>query len=574
MDENTINNLRKHDFEYLSELGSGGFGAVVKVKHNISQQTFAVKKLKSSRQENPENILREIRAIAQINDPNIINYNHSFIEDNELYLIMEYCSNGSLRDWLSKKGKLSIDYAANLFLKLTRTFSFLHNKGYIHHDIKPDNILFTEKQVKISDFGTVNTSIGTIAYSAPEMLMPDAPVNDPRVDIFALGITFMECITGENPLRYSITYDEHNLIVKNADFPIGGLPYWLQQLLLKACHFNPSARFQTMLEFHEAIKRRHIPQIISDDRIKSEKLATKLKMLIIGRKWYKAKKLIENNDNKSISYLIQMGKYFLGTNQLEKAKEVFEDVLRKDNGAHIEKNIAEIYLQLNEPSKAATILHGYINNHFRDIEAHNQLLNSYFLSEQWELGLKQANYLIEIFKNELLFINNKLLFELLVNVEEVRLSHEKPNKEENPIGYYNINVINSNEPASIDLKNKRSLKSKLLFHEYKFKNLHSSKNTITVEIDGEEIDCNDHVITFGRKNFDYNTFSMFDDSNVSRRHFVVLNQKNNVWLFDLSTLGTYVNGKKVNRKAFLLGRNEVEFGHQKIYIKSDRSLLL
>ncbi len=574
MDKNTINNLKKHDFKFVSKLGSGGFGTVVKVKHRISNQYFAVKKLNGKGKANPENILREIRAIARLNNPNIISYNHSFIEDNELYLVMEYCSGGSLRDWLSNNGKLGIDYIVNLFLRLTYTFSFLHNKGFIHHDIKPDNILFTEEKVKISDFGTVNTSIGTIVYSAPEMLMPNAPVDDQRVDIFSLGITMFECVTGKNPLaKDRNTIDEQILIVKNADYKISYLPYWLQQLLLKACHYNPSARFQSMMEFHEAIKKRHIPQIINQSVIDSNKLSEKLKMKIIGRKWEKARKFIIANNDESIAFLIQKGKYYLGTHQLLKAREIFEKVLKKDSSAQIEKNIAEIYLQFNEPSKAATMLHGYINNHFKDIEAHNQLLHTYFLSDKWELGLEQAKFLRKLFPKEEVFVNNLNLFELLLGKfpSEIELLYSN-----NPFGYYNYyEVVTNNEPEAYNPSDKLALKQKLLFHEYRFKNIHKSNNTISIKIgDNDEQNCNKHIISFGRKGYQYNTFYPFNDTLISRRHFVIINQKNNVWLYDLSALGTYVNGKKVNKKTFLLGRCEIGFGSHKIIVKSDKNLLL
>jgi serine/threonine protein kinase len=106
MNENIADNLEKHGFIYIEDLGTGGFGTVVKVKHKISNQYFAVKKLNSKHKENPENILREIKAIAIFNNPFIISYNYSFIEDDELYLVMEYCENGSLRDLLSKENKL------------------------------------------------------------------------------------------------------------------------------------------------------------------------------------------------------------------------------------------------------------------------------------------------------------------------------------------------------------------------------------------------------------------------------------------------------------------------------------
>ncbi len=247
-------------------------------------------------------------------------------------------------------------------------------------------------------------------------------------------------------------------------------------------------------------------------------------------------------------------------------------MLKKDRSAQIEKNIAEIYLQFNEPSKAATILHGYINNNFKDIEAHNQLLHTYFLSDKWELGLEQAKFLRKLYPKEEVFVNNLNLFELLLDEypSEIELLHSN-----NPFGHYNYHdVVDDNYPEAYDPTDKLSLKLKILFHEYKFKNIHKSKNTVAVEFDGEIQHCDEHIISFGREGYNYNTFSHFNDNQISRRHFVIINQRNNVWLYDLSTFGTYVDGKKVNKKAFLLGRCEVKFGNQKIYIKSDRDLLL
>lgn len=569
-----IEHLKKHGFEYISELGKGGFGQVVKVKHTLSEQFYAVKTLHKTRVRRPENILREIKAIAHLNNPNIINYNHSFIEEGMLFLVMEYCSRGSLRAWLIKAGKLDIKTATDIFLRLTHTFAFLHSKGFIHHDIKPDNILFTDDKIKISDFGTVNTSIGTIIYSAPEMLMDDPPVDDVRVDVFSLGLTFMECLTGKNPFAMAGSEVKQILMIKNADFPLGGLPYWLQQLLLKACHYDPSVRFQTMVEFHEAISKRHIPQIIDDHVLSANKQTQVLKMHIIRKRWIFAKKNIEAFNNESIGFLIEKGKYYLGTHQLEQAKEIFELVIKQDRNAPIAKNIAEIYLQHQEPSKAATILHGYILHHFNDVEAHNQLLYSYFLSDQWELGLEQSTYLRKLFPKEILFINNHALFELLLGKEPTDIRYMN---EHNPFGYYNYKeVVLGNKPPAYQTNNPASLKAKLLFHEFKFRNLHQSKNTISVEVHGDEVitNCSSHIISFGRKGYDYNTFSLFDDTMVSRRHFVIVNQKNNVWMYNMSGLGSMLNGVKVMDKVFLHGRCEIELGKYKVIVKSDSIMLL
>src|SRR5690606_34521825 len=101
---------------------------------------------------------------------NIINYRNSFNVGKVLYLIMDYCSKGTLHEKIVKNGKLSENQLISLFLKLTQTFGFLHQKGIIHHDIKPSNILFdANDEVKVSDFGCVNMDIGTPAYLPPEV---------------------------------------------------------------------------------------------------------------------------------------------------------------------------------------------------------------------------------------------------------------------------------------------------------------------------------------------------------------------------------------------------------------------
>ena len=82
------------------------------------------------------------------------------------------------------------------------------------------------------------------------------------------------------------------------------------------------------------------------------------------------------------------------------------------------------------------------------------------------------------------------------------------------------------------------------------------------------------IISFGRDGYQANTYSSFPGSNVSRRHFVIINQRNNVWLYDLNSTGVFVEKNKVTKRHFLLGLHEIEFGSQKILVKSDSKLLI
>lgn len=566
--ETLVNRLADQDFIYISKLGKGGFGEVSLVKHKISEQLYAVKTLRGDRKENPEDILREIKAIASFNHPNIINYQHSFLVEDELFLVMEYCKNGSLYDLIKAKKKLNIEEAVDIFRKLSQALYFVHKNGYVHHDIKPSNILFdASNQVKLSDFGTVNTSIGTIAYSAPEMLSPNSPTHDARTDVYSLGLTMMESLIGRLPIKQFNRVAIKNQIRK-ADFPLDSIPYWLKQLFLKACHYNPEMRFQDMLEFDEAMEKRFIPQIINNHRIIEENEVKVLDTYIKFRKWENARRIVENRSNSHIKFLISKAKYYLNTHKIDLAKLTYEKVLLKDPKAPIEKELAEIYLQTNQPAKAVSLLQSYLHYNFKDKEAHNQLLHSYFLSDQWELGLEQSGFLKSIFKDELIFRNNALLFELLLNITPTDKDIVKTG---NFFATYNSIILSNVYKNKLGIINEKVAKKKVLFQEYKFLNIHKNKNLIKIGFPGdkEPVLCDDSIISFGRKGDYGNTFSPSPSTLISRRHFVLVNQKNNVWLYDLSLYGTYVDGKKVIGKEFIIGRCEIEFGNLKIVVNSE-----
>lgn len=565
--------LKKHGFAIERKLGQGGFGEVFLVKHEISQQFYAVKSLRNQRKENPEDILREIKAIAALKHPNIINYQHSFIEDNELFMVMEYCQNGSLAELISVKKKLNIDEAVDVFRKLSQALYFIHQSGFVHHDIKPSNILFdANNEVKLSDFGTVNTRIGTLVYSPPEMFSPNAPKHDVRTDIYSLGLSMLECLLGFLPIKRKDALHIKS-IIRKVGLPIHDFPYWLQQFILKACHYNPEMRFQSMLEFNEALEKRFIPKIISYARIQKEKEANLLKIHVSFKRWKSARQVIENSKSQHIKFQISKAKYFLSIHQISEAQKLYEEIIKKDPRAPIEKELAEIYLQKNEPSKAATLLQSYLLYNFENKEAHNQLLHSYFLSDQWELGLEQAGMLRNIYKDEIIFFNNALLFEILLGKDP---RYKNIINSRNSFAEYNSYFLDKNHQIELDLLSKEKLKQKLLFHEFKFRNIHLNKNEIRIWYpeNDEQIISNNGIISLGRTGNYGNTFNTSSSMQISRRHLVIINQKNNVWLYDMSKFGTKINGHKVIGKEFLLGRYEVELGDYKIVIISSADKLL
>jgi len=569
-------NLIYNDYQRIRQLGIGGYGRVYLVRHRISSANLAIKQLIVQDITKQEDILREIQALAPLNHQNIINYKTSFKVEDELFLVMEYCPGGSLSERLISKGKLHEDELINLFLTLTKAFSHLHQKGIVHHDIKPSNLLFTETgEIKISDFGAINTTIGTAPYYAPELYVSESYITDPRIDIFALGITLLECSLGYNPFTTK-TREERLLMLRKSDLPINNLPLWLQDIIFKSMNYNVDMRFQTMLEFHEALINKNIPKFLTRNLINKEAEAKRLNGFVRWKKWSKANQFIINQSDgpeneTNLNLLINAGNYFLQTHQLQKARLSFEKAIAINSHANIEKQIAEVYLQTGETSKAASILTNYINRNFNDLEAHNQLLQVYFLSHRWELGLEQAELVLKIAPNENIFISNHLLFGLLVNESSFidSLNDEIP-----CFARYNLEVVKNNKPSSWSRREHPFLYSKLLFQEYKFRNIEKSQNTIEFTFNGKIYHSDLPIISFGRQEYDYNTYALFPGTPVSRRHFVIINMKNNVWLYNLESGNIMADDMLVNKKSFLLGLKHINFGGYTIELKSDKQILL
>jgi len=563
------------DYKLIRQIAGGGYGTVFEVEHLLSGEHFAIKRLHSEDETEQDNILREIKALAPLNHSNVIGYKNSFQFKKHLYLVMEYCPDGSLGDRLKKSGKLSEDELIKTFLTLTKAFMALHKEGIIHHDIKPSNLLYSRSgEIKISDFGAVNTSIGTPIYYPPELFMSKEYISDPRTDVFSLGITLLECALGYHPL-IQLNFEDRIARLKSADLPVGQFPFWLQQTVLKAVNFDPDQRFQSMEEFHEALIKKDVPMVLSTQLIKKEKEARALRTHLKLKKWERAGKLIKRipeipQTENNLNLLIEAGKYYLQVHDLKNSRISFERAQKINPNASIEKQLAEVYIQIGECSKAANILQGYINRNFLDLEAHNQLLHTYFLSQRWELGLDQSEIMLKIAPGEEVFKANRILFEILCG----RVFFDEEPSALPVFARYNLSVLQNNDPVSCSFSYPPFIHDKLLFQEFRFRNIEKERNAIEFWLPGEIVRTEQSIISFGRQSYDYNDYSLFPGTSVSRRHFVIINMKNNVWLYDLeSTSGVYNNGRKVNNKCFLLGLSEIRFGDYLIKIKSDAGLL-
>ena len=200
-------------YEILEEIGRGGMGVVFRARDRRLGREVALKRLPDHIRNHPKAIdlfLREARAAAALNHPNIVTLFDAAQEGDTLYITMELLRGSPLQRVLREKGRLSPGTVAKIGGQIAQGLQYAHEQGIVHRDIKTANIFFTDKKVvKIMDFGLAkmveevrrSTTVvgGTPYYMAPEQSAGEQV--DHRADLYALGVTFFELLTGNVPFK-------------------------------------------------------------------------------------------------------------------------------------------------------------------------------------------------------------------------------------------------------------------------------------------------------------------------------------------------------------------------------------
>jgi len=197
-------------YQILSKIASGGMANVFLAQDNITNTKVAIKILKeevSAKEKILERFSQE--GLLNLDHPNIVKILDAGVNKNTPFIVMEYIDGGDLEDLIKSRGKLSVNEALSIFDQLLSALAYVHNLGIIHRDIKPKNILIDKSgKVKLTDFGIaksvasqVKTAtggyLGAPAYSSPEQM--DGLSVDSRADIYSLGITLYEMLSGVTP---------------------------------------------------------------------------------------------------------------------------------------------------------------------------------------------------------------------------------------------------------------------------------------------------------------------------------------------------------------------------------------
>lgn len=202
----------------LEHLGAGGMGSVWLCEHKVMRRRVAIKVLPTAFGKDPEYLARfhrEARAVAALDDPNIVRAFDVDHDDKMHFLVMEYVDGNSFQGIVDDKGPLGIQQAADYISQAASGLQHAHEAGLVHRDIKPGNLLVDRKgTVKILDMGLAlffqeggksltqqydaNAVLGTAEYLAPEQAVDSHGV-DIRADIYSLGLTFYFLLTGKSP---------------------------------------------------------------------------------------------------------------------------------------------------------------------------------------------------------------------------------------------------------------------------------------------------------------------------------------------------------------------------------------
>lgn len=283
------NELRAHvervlsaNYELDREIGRGGMGIVYLARDRRLKRQVAVKVLPPElafRGEIRTRFLREAETAAQLNHPNIVPIYSVDEREGLVYFVMAYVDGENLAVRLHRQGALPHDESRRYLLETARALAFAHERGVVHRDIKPDNILINEEdgRVMVTDFGIARAitdgsdarltatgmAIGTPAYMSPEQSMGEREV-DGRSDLYSLGIVGYQMLTGELPFNATST---PALLVKHiSETPVPvhqrapRAPKDLGRAVMMMLEKDPANRFPTAAALATALETGDVPE--------------------------------------------------------------------------------------------------------------------------------------------------------------------------------------------------------------------------------------------------------------------------------------------------------------------------
>ncbi len=257
-------------YEILEKIGTGGMSDVYKAKCHKLNRFVAVKVLKQEFSENANFVSKfrtEAQAAAGMMHPNIVNVYDVGEEAGTQYIVMELVEGITLKQYIEKKARLSVKEAISIAIQVSMGIEAAHRNRIIHRDIKPQNIMISkEGKVKVTDFGiakavtsnTITSNVmGSVHYTSPEQAR--GGYSDEKSDIYSLGITMFEMLTGRVPFNGETTVA---IAIKHIQEPmpspreyIPEIPISVEQIVFKCTQKSPDRRYQSIPELIDDLKK-------------------------------------------------------------------------------------------------------------------------------------------------------------------------------------------------------------------------------------------------------------------------------------------------------------------------------
>ena len=263
--ENYVGKRIDGRYEIQDVVGVGGMAVVYKAYDNIDDRIVAVKILKDEYLANEEfrrRFKNESKAIAVLNHRNIVKVYDVSFGDRLQYIVMEYVEGISLKEYIEQKGVIDWNEALFFSVQILRALQHAHDKGIVHRDVKPQNIMLLENgTIKVTDFGIARFShgetrtmtekaIGSVHYISPEQAKGE--ITDEKADIYSVGIVLYEMLTGKLPFEADSAVSVALMQVNNEAAPPrtinAKIPLGFEQITMKAMQKSTRERYQTAAE--------------------------------------------------------------------------------------------------------------------------------------------------------------------------------------------------------------------------------------------------------------------------------------------------------------------------------------
>src|SRR5918912_169517 len=260
-------------YDVVRPLGSGGMGEVYLARDRVLGRDVALKVLRkqyAGDDEFAERFKREAMSAASLSHPNIIQvYDRGETEEGASYIAMEYVPGGTLKERIFRDGALEAADAAGIGAQVAEALGAAHDRGMVHRDIKPQNVLLTARGgAKVADFGIARAGssatisrtgsvLGTAGYMSPEQALGKPAT--PKSDLYSLGVVLYEALTGElpftadNPIAVSMKHVNEPLVPPKEIDPT--IPEGMNALITRLMAKNPEDRYASANELADDLRR-------------------------------------------------------------------------------------------------------------------------------------------------------------------------------------------------------------------------------------------------------------------------------------------------------------------------------